>query len=237
MDGRILPQNCRILSGSALKVLAVLCMLIDHSAFLLARNPIPLFTVLGKQISVYYLMHLIGRMAFPIFACLIVEGYLHTHSRLRYSAVLLLFAVLSEVPWDLNRSGAFWDFSKQNVFFTLFLGYLGICAYEGLRNKWFLRAGTIVVLLLGSILLRADYGLTGFCFILLMYALRDHELLRDAIGTGALTSQWKAGLAFVPLALYNGKRGFIKGSALKYAFYLVYPLHLLALYCIKHYVL
>ena len=70
-----------------------------------------------------------------------------------------------------------------------------------------------------------------------MYALRDHELLRDAIGTGALTSQWKAGLAFVPLALYNGKRGFIKGSALKYAFYLVYPLHLLALYCIKHYVL
>ena len=48
MDGRILPQNCRILSGSALKVLAVLCMLIDHSAFLLARNPIPLFTVLGK---------------------------------------------------------------------------------------------------------------------------------------------------------------------------------------------
>ena len=134
-------------------------------------------------------------------------------------------------------SGAFWDFSKQNVFFTLFLGYLGICAYEGLRNKWFLRAGTIVVLLLGSILLRADYGLTGFCFILLMYALRDHELLRDAIGTGALTSQWKAGLAFVPLALYNGKRGFIKGPVLKYAFYLVYPLHLLALYCIKHYVL
>ena len=96
---------------------------------------------------------------------------------------------------------------------------------------------TIVVLLLGSILLRADYGLTGFCFILLMYALRDHELLRDAIGTGALTSQWKAGLAFVPLALYNGKRGFIKGPVLKYAFYLVYPLHLLALYCIKHYVL
>ena len=68
---------------------------------------------------------------------------------------------------------------------------------------------------------------------MLMYALQDRELLRDVVGIMILGSRWKAGLAFVPLAFYNGKRGFIKGPVLKYAFYLFYPLHLLVLYCIR----
>ena len=233
MNGRILPEKCHILSGSALKVIAVVCMLIDHTGKLLYHDPIALFTVFGHTVTLYAVMRLIGRIAFPIFAFLIAEGYLHTRNRVRYGAILLLFAVLSEIPWDLNRTGELWNFAKQNVFFTLFLGYLGICAYEGLRSKWVLRAGAMVALLALSYVLHADYSITGFCFILLMYALRDHELLRDAIGVGALSSQWKAALAFLPLALYNGKRGFIRGPVLKYAFYLIYPLHLLALYFIR----
>lgn len=234
MNSRILPEKLHVLSGSALKMIAVVCMLIDHvAACLLVNNPIPLFTLFGRSITVYALMRLIGRIAFPIYAVLIVEGYRYTHSRLRYGIGLLVFAVLSEVPWDLLHFHTAWKFSSQNVFFTLLLGYLAICAYDGLRTKRLLQIGAVAAALVVSLFLHSDYGLTGVCFILLMYALRDHELLRDAIGIGVLSSKWKAGLAFLPLALYNGKRGFIKGRVWKYAFYAFYPLHLLALYFLK----
>lgn len=233
MKNRILPEQFHILSGSALKVLAVATMLIDHVGTLLETRPVPLFTAFGRQVTLYFLMRFVGRLAFPIFAFLVVEGYHHTRSRIRYGASLLLFASLSEIPWDLFHNGAWFSLDSQNVFFTLFLGYLGIYAYEYFRDRWFLRALAIVLLLSVSLLLRADYDVTGFCFLLLMYALRDRELLRDAVGVLMLRSTWKAGLAFIPLALYNEKRGFIKGPVLKYAFYLVYPAHLLILYFIK----
>ena len=71
------------------------------------------------------------------------------------------------------------------------------------------------------------------CFILFMYFLRDHELIRAAVGCGFLSSTWKAGLAYIPIALYNGERGFIRGRVLKYAFYLIYPVHIFILYLLK----
>ena len=233
MENRVLPEKLRFLSGSALKILAVILMLIDHIGAMMGPDTAPLFTVFGRSVTLYTLMRFIGRMAFPIFAFLIVEGHRHTRSKVRYGVGLLIFAILSEVPYDLFRYGVWFTLHKQNVFFTLLLGYLGICAYEGLEKRWFLRAGSILVLLVGSYFLRADYGISGFCFIMLMYALQDRELLRDVVGIMILGSRWKAGLAFVPLAFYNGKRGFIKGPVLKYAFYLFYPLHLLVLYCIR----
>ena len=233
MNGRILPERFHIISGSALKVIAVICMLIDHTAQLIYTQPINLFTFFGRTVTLYGMMRLIGRIAFPIFAFLIVEGCRYTRNRVRYGAALLIFALLSEIPWDLFHFGVWFSMSKQNVFFTLFLWYLGICAYEGFKNRWFLRVSTMLVLLIGSYFLHADYSASGFCFIILMYALHDNELLRNVIGTIALSSQWKAGLAFVPLAFYNGKRGFIKGPVLKYAFYLVYPLQFLVLWFIR----
>ena len=236
MGERILPERFRILSGSMLKVLAVVLMLIDHATFLMTQD-VHLFTVLGHAVTVCKLIRLVTRMGFPLFAFLIAEGFVHTRSRVRYGVSLLVLALLSEIPWDLYFQGTVLEFGKQNVFFTLLWGYLGICAYEGLRSKPFLRVASVVVLLATALVLRSDYGITGVCFILLMYALRDHELLRDAIGTGVLATKWKAGLAFVPLAFYNGKRSFIKGPVLKYLFYLIYPLHLLALYCIRQYLL
>ncbi len=232
MKERILPEKCHILSGSVLKVIAVTTMLIDHIGYMIGRDSIALFTLFGRQVTLYALLRLIGRIAFPIFSFLLVEGYLHTRSKVRYGAGLLFFAILSEVPYDLFLSGVWFSTDSQNVFFTLFLGCVGMYAYEKLKDRWFLRVGAILVLLAASILLRADYRMSGFCFIMLLYALRDRELLRDAAGTVMLSSGWKAALAFIPLAFYNGKRGFIKGPV-KYAFYLFYPLHQLILYFIK----
>ena len=233
MNEHILPEKYHIFSGSVLKVIAVTTMLIDHIGHMMGPDSILLFTLFGRQVTLYTLMRFIGRLAFPIFSFLLVEGYLHTRSAIRYGAALLIFAVLSEIPHDLFRSGVWFSLSHQNVFFTLLLGYLGISAYERLKNRWFLRVGAILILVVASYFLRADYGLSGFCFIMLLYALRDRELLRDVAGIMILGSKWKAALAFIPIAFYNGKRGFIKGPVLKYAFYLFYPLHLLILYFIK----
>ena len=87
-------------------------------------------------------------------------------------------------------------------------------------------------LLLLSIVFRADYGCAGFGFILMLYLLRNDRLVMAVTACCFLTARWIAGLAFIPICMYNGKRGFIQGSFGKYFFY---PLHLLALYLLRHF--
>ena len=233
MKERILPEKWHILSGSALKMIAVITMLIDHIGYaLLYRNPIPLFTVLGRTVTLYAVCRGIGRIAFPIFAFLLVEGFLHTRDRKRYAIGLGVFALLSEIPHDLMTHRVLLEISEQNIFFSLLLGLLGIWTIERFSDRPLRMTALLLALLAGSFVFRVDYKISGFCFILLLYVLRDRPILRAVIGTGVLSSTWKAGLAFVPIALYNGKRGFIKGRILKYAFYLFYPVHLLILYWI-----
>ena len=83
-----------------------------------------------------------------------------------------------------------------------------------------------------SYYLNADYWVQGFAFIILLYALREQKLLR--IFTAFLLNNFRfVMLAFLPIALYNGKRGFIRGAFLKYLFYLIYPLHIFIIYLIK----
>lgn len=229
-----MKENWKILSGSALKLLAIFSMLVDHlAAFLWAGQPwcmAPLFNIGSRPISAYLLMRMFGRIAFPLFAFLIVEGFIHTSSRKRYGIRLLAFAIISEIPWNLVHTGTLL-YPGQNVFFTLFLGYLGLCSIEsftGSKLVW-----SLIGLLAASVLLRADYGCVGYGFILLLYALRNHEIVRAIIGCCVLGGRWIAGIAFIPIAMYNGERGFIKGKAGKYFFYLFYPLHLLVIYFLR----
>ena len=231
-------KSWNVLSGSALKVLAMVTMLIDHLAYFFFRyDPQmiqPLFNIGHKEISAYFLMRMVGRIAFPLFAFLLVEGFQHTHSRRKYGFNLLLFALISEIPWNLVHTGT-WLCSRQNVFFTLLLGFLGMCAIEHYRNDHRRRAFSLVGLLVLSIFLRADYGCSGYGFILLLYVLRRRRLLQAVIGSCMLGSRWVAGLAFIPINMYNGQRGFIKGPVAKYFFYVFYPLHLLVIYFILCY--
>ena len=229
-----MKENWKILSGSALKLLAIFSMLVDHlAAFLWAGQPwcmAPLFSIGTHPISAYTLMRMFGRIAFPLFAFLIVEGFIHTSSRKRYGIRLLAFAIISEIPWNLVHTGTLL-YPGQNVFFTLFLGYLGLCSIErftGSKLVW-----SLIGLLAVSVLLRADYGCVGYGFILLLYALRNQEIVRAIIGCCVLGGRWIAGIAFIPIAMYNGERGFIKGKAGKYFFYLFYPLHLLVIYFLR----
>ena len=81
--------------------------------------------------------------------------------------------------------------------------------------------------------LKADYGLGGFAFILVMYLLREEKILQAVVGTCIESGGWAAGLAFIPINLYNGKRGFIRGKVMKYAFYAAYPVHIMIIYLIR----
>ncbi|MBR2526977.1 MAG: TraX protein [Blautia sp.] len=228
-----IPDQWKVFDGSGLKLLAVFTMIVDHTASILLWDTYITVFRFGKfTIDLYDMMRLIGRISFPLFAFLLVEGFAHTRNVRRYAGNLLLFALLSEIPWNLAHSGQAMH-GSQNVMFTLFLGLLGLWVirdHQGsLRAKYVL----LLALLTLSILLRADYGCSGFGFILMLYLLREQRLYQTIIGCCFLSARWIAGLAFIPIHLYNGRRGFIGSGSLKYVFYLIYPIHLLILYQIR----
>ncbi len=233
MERSIIPDKWKVLSGSALKTIALVCMIIDHlAAYLPGRFSEVLFTVGSRTITAHRVMRWIGRIAFPIYCFLIVEGLLHTRDRKKYALRLLAFAFISEIPWNLVHSMKL-TYSGQNVFFTLFLGCLALILYEQFSGDRIKQAICLLGLMAVSLILSADYGITGYCLIILMYALRENRLLQAVVGCSVLSSTWIAGLAFIPINLYNGERGFIKGRVLQYCYYAIYPVHLLILYLIR----
>ena len=221
-ETQIIPERWKVLSGSALKCIALITMIVDHSAYVL----------LTKGTHLYTVMRAVGRLAFPIYCFLITEGFLHTRDRKKYGVRLFLFALISELPWNLMNHGTLL-YGKQNVFFTLLLGYLGLCAVEFFKDRPRYQLCALTVLFLAAVFLKADYGAAGYGFILLLYVLRDKKILQAGLGSCFLSGSWKAALAFIPINLYNGKRGFVKTAWLKYAFYVIYPLHLLILAIIR----
>ena len=229
----------RVLSGSVLKLLALFTMIVDHVGVFLLKDmefaTEPLLTLGSKTLTLYWICRKIGRLAFPLYCFLLCEGYQHTRDKKRYGITLLAFALVSEIPWNLVHSGHLL-YAKQNVFFTLFLGYLALCCYEYFRKMPAMMLLGLSALLLAAKLFRTDYGFHGIAFILFLYLLREHRTVQAVIGSVLLdgvSSVWAVFLAFIPINMYNGERGFIKGKVLKYAFYIAYPLHLLLLYLIK----
>lgn len=222
----------KVVDGSILKIIAVVTMLFDHiGMFLLSGIPLeqqPTVAILGRTVTLYFILRKIGRIAFPIYCFLLTEGYIHTHNRFKYGRNLFIFAVLSEIPWNYAHTLT-WRYDRQNVFFTLFLGYLGICCFEKFKDNRALQIITVAGLLVITNELNTDYGIKGYALILLIYALRDKKLLYSAIGTGVLNEGVIPLVPFAAIGLYNGKRGFIKNKPLKYAFYLFYPVHLFVL--------
>lgn len=232
---KLLPDSAKILSGSALKLIAVITMLIDHLGRHILDKNIVLFSIGPHHLMLTSLMRFVGRMAFPIFAFLIVEGFIHTHSRLKYGVNLFVFALISEIPWDLLHSGTWFALRSQNVFFTLFLGFLGLCAIEYLQQRPLLQICLLIVAAAFAFVIKSDYAAVGVAFIILLYALKDNEPARP-LTSFLLGIPWMVLLAFVPISMYNGTRGFVRGRVLKYAFYAFYPVHMLVLYCFKFHI-
>lgn len=216
------------ISGGTLKIIAILTMAIDHIAA--ALYPAGIYSDF-----VYSLMRCIGRIAFPIFCFLLVEGFVHTRNKNKYAIRLILFAFISEIPFDLAFSGTMFAFYSQNVFFTLAIGFIAMMLIEHFKGQeQFAVIGAILAILLAHIL-QTDYDGRGVILIILFYLFRGKYI--KISGSLLIFAQVLFGytevyalLSLIPINFYNGKRG-IK---LKYIFYIFYPAHLLLLYFILH---
>ena len=230
------PLSLR-LSGSALKVIAVLSMVADHCAYFLMEPDMPLYNVL----------RCFGRIAFPVFAFLIAEGFANTRSRTRYFLTLLGFAIVSEIPWYLLNGND----GTHNVMFTLSLGVVALAVFERLCEHGSLCCFSILLLCILAWWVGVDYDWRGILMIAIFYMLRRQTIipwlsrhhicfpsqaLMQILFTFHLMTHYGivgAILASIVIFLYDGTRGNIKGAVAKYSFYAFYPLHLFILYLIQ----
>ena len=231
------------LDSTALRLLAILFMVLDHLWATVVPGNLWLTCV--------------GRLAFPIFAFQLCEGYRHTGDFRRYRRRLLVFALLSEIPFNLFYAGSVIFPFHQNVLFTLLLGLLAMRQADMLRReegikKKSLRCLALLLILAGGVVLFPDYGLMGVMTVLCFFVFRDHRLFQLAAMAVLNIFTFKGqtipvslfGLAcdfpiqgFALLALpliwlYNGEKG-PGGKGLRLFWYIFYPLHMLALYFIQ----
>lgn len=240
-----LPErNLRFLSGFALKWIAIASMILDHFGSILMTALIEPYRTDGifvvspelpflvrNAFLIKGVCEILGSIGFPLFCFLIAEGFLHTRSRLRYAITLGVFALISEIPFDLAHFQSLSNFKLQNVLFTLSVSAFTLLAIAHVERRWAERplprwgltaccTGLGMVL---ALLLRGEYVFLGVLTIALLYLLRNLPLLRPlGIAPLLIVSPWVL-VALVPLYLYDGRRG--RGS--KWFFYLFYPGHFL----------
>lgn len=226
------------MSTFILKCIAVVTMLIDHIGVTLVdvnANP-----------QLYLILRGIGRIAFPIFAFLLVEGFFHTSNVKKYVIRLFIFALISEIPFDMmvmKFNGAKSPWELQNIFFTLLFGMLLMIIFKEIEKKYqkelllsnvfdFLVTALFCVV---AFFFKCDYGFIGILLMAAFYLFRGNKglliisafiLFRSASGGSPL--QLFAILAYIPIFFYNGQQG----KKCKYFFYVFYPAHLLVLFAL-----
>lgn len=172
------------LTGAALKNAAYITMVIDHFFAILFLNYMKLHPVDGRWNprleSIYRAGRAVGRISFVLFTFLIVEGFFYTSSRVRFLMRLFLFAMLSEIPFDLAFSGAAFDWTGQNVYWTLFLGVLVLTLWDYLSyyGSILAAAGRYLILLAGCLAAfygSVDYRFMGVLLIFAMYQTREKD--------------------------------------------------------------
>ena len=249
------PKNRRFgLNGSTLKMIAVVTMLIDHVAAVLLVKMLILngtWELTGysdsrvlniltlehmNMVKIYQLMRDIGRIAFPIYCFLLVEGFMRTRNVKKYLGRMLLFAFISEIPFNLAFTGKIFYRDYQNVMFTLFWGLLAMYVSQIVELKadkwfvkWFLTALIWLAAAGGAEVMLTDYGAKGVGCICVLYLLRYVKGLQLLGGALAFTWEFPAPVSFAFIALYNGE----KGRSMKHFFYGFYPVHLLVLYLVS----
>ena len=230
--------KARGLSTTALRILAMLAMLLDHAwATVVPGN---------------FWMTCVGRLAFPIFAFQISEGFLHTSDRKKYVKRLILTAVAAEIPFNLVMSGSALFPFHQNTIFTLLLGLWAICALDRARQTrgWGKGLSLVFCACLIATLGMTDYGWKGVLTVVVFYLFRGFRgaglcrlaamlVLHSFLMEGQMLPVFRSGmeiplqtlavLALIPIQLYSGQRG-RGGKAFQYAAYAFYPVHLLLLY-------
>ena len=232
------------LTAAVLHIIAMTLMLMDHlwATLLPARE----------------WLACAGRVAFPIFAFMAVEGYFHTRSFKKYILRMLLFAVLSEIPFDLMYGGTWFYPVHQNVLWTFLLSLLGVWLMEQVRKKgktWMYLLVCVLVVLAGLVLgtlCMVDYYGVGVLTVFVFYFLHGRKwwcflgqlaalywLNVELLGglmypvqlfgmEFELCQQGLALLALIPIWLYRGRQGY-HSKPFQYLCYAFYPVHMLLL--------
>ncbi len=227
-------MNKHIFNASALKCIAIGIMLIDHIGIMLAGN--------GANTVVYSILRGTGRLAFPIFCFLLVEGFVHTHSCGKYILRLFLFAVASEIPYDLFNFGSVINLTHNNILFTFtiavgMLFLISKCVGKG--NKGLAAAIIIITACAGlSVFLRTEYSWRCIFIVAFLYIARTNFSMRNiSVAVMLLIDTSLIGLmslfSLIFISGYNGE----KGKFPKWAGYVFYPIHLLVLWSLDRFIL
>ncbi|MEG1459601.1 MAG: TraX family protein [Acetivibrio sp.] len=240
----------RGLSEGVLKAIAMLAMLIDNAAVIILSEVLKKGMLTAYPVETWYkACRMFGRIAFPIFCFLLVEGFFYTKNRVKYVAILAITAAISEIPFNLAFYKTLGYSKHQNVFFTLFIGLLMVFAIQEFREKILPKITKhrnmlallvqLAIILGGGFLanfIGCEYGFLGIIALMGIYILRFNKsylCICEALYFLATRSiQSMAALAFIPIWFYNGKRG-----KMEYLLPIFYPLQLLLLYGIYRIVL
>ena len=231
MKKRFLPQE-------ALKLIACVTMFIDHFGHsIVPYLPVP------YMVKLYYLCRIIGRIAFPIYCFLLVEGMAHTRSPIKYILRLGVGILLAELPFDILFEGGF-TWAYQSVMVTLTLGAIMLLCMKKTEKKG-LKLLLVIPFAALAELAKCDYGGWGIVMIA-VFALFERPipqtvvllLVNACMESAALpvfgipvSVQLFAVFAMVPIALYSGRK-LTRSRAVQWGFYLFYPVHLLILWLV-----
>jgi len=204
--------------------------------------------------SAYIIMRMVGRIAFPLFAFLLFEGFMHTSDYKRYLIRVGICALVAEIPFNLIVTQASVTFDRPNVstsvFYpqyqnTIFTFVLALLMLYGMKRfeademnpkaafkQWVMQLLCVVAACVLSVLLKTDYSYIGILFIAMLYFFRTNKKMQILFGCIIFLQVDIAYLfAFVPIAMYNGH--IIRSKKFKYFFYIFYPAHLLVLYLLS----
>lgn len=211
----------KTLSSFHLKIIALLTMIIDHLGMIFFEN--------------YSVFRIIGRIAFILYAFMLVEGFFHTKNFQKYLRKLFLWALISEIPFDLAGSGSWLNLKEQNIFFTLFLS-VGCLYFLEKHKEWGLKILIILLFSFSALILRVDYYFYGIWVVLSFYFSKKYKfnfvipiLLLSVIIDYIIPFQSYAFLGLIPILMYNGQKGRKTGNI----YYSFYAVHLLILAIIK----
>ncbi|MBC7087632.1 MAG: hypothetical protein H5T96_03960 [Tissierellales bacterium] len=218
------------MSNFLLKLIALTTMIIDHFGAIFAPDVI--------------LFRIIGRIAFPIYCFLLVQGFLHTSDVKKYAKRLFIFAIVSELPFDFAFYGQI-NPMHQNIFFTLFIGLMTLHLINKYSEEKTQYIPIIIIFsFLISSLLFVDYSFIGIIYILAFYFTRNYNKPINFILSGVviflinvLTSAYLQNYALfslIPIYFYNNKLG-LNNKKMQLLFYIAYPLHLIVFALIKLY--
>ena len=223
------------LSSFSLRLLALVSMVLDHAGLAL----FPSMTV----------FRCVGRIAFPLYCFLLVQGFVHTRDIRAYSRRLLLSAILSEIPFDLLIFGRISSPAEQNVLFSLLFALMALACCDALQKSPVQAWIVSITLATSAMALRLSFGWLSVVLCLCFYYARENRLHQLLLSCGALLlytlslllsgvdKAWVltslcAPVALIPVALYTGKPG-PRHPAISFAFYAAYPVHLLILFWLR----